>query len=78
MFGLQLAQSFAVRIVLPLAVGLVARPSTCLPRLSAPPRWVFRLLLAAVPKEGKRQTQAGVKDEAACVTFLRCHTPGQN
>ena len=71
-------ESFAVRIVLPLAAGTVAHPSGCLPRLSAPPCWVVRLLLAAIPKEGKPQTGAGVKSEAACMTFLQCHAPGQN
>lgn len=78
MFWLQLAQSFAVRIALPLAAGMVAHPSSCLPRPSAPPHWVFHLLLAAIPKEGKHQTEAVVKSEAARVTFLRCRTPGQN
>lgn len=71
-------ESFSVRIVLSLAAGTVAHPLGCLPGLSAPPRWVFHSLLAAIPKEGKRKTGAGVKSEVACVTFL-CHcTSGQN
>jgi len=70
-------ESFAVRIALALAAGTVAQPSGCLPRLSAPTHWVFRSLLAAIP-EGKHQTGAGVKSEAACVAFLRCRMLGQN
>lgn len=56
-------------------------PELCCPDcvgMAAHSPWVFCSCLAAIPKEGKHQTGAGVKSEAACVTFLCCHMPGQN